>query len=109
MVLRRLKIGSRLAIGFGAVMVLLAGAAVGTVILDKVNRDRLTTRLAAASAKEQLAVEMKLLALEQSSALRNLVIIGEPKAMAAENDRIGSLSASLDAVRARIQQLELSA
>ena len=83
MVLRRLRIGSRLAIGFGAVMLLLVGAAIGAVILDKVNRDRLTTRLAAASAKEQLAVEMKLTALEQASALRNLVIIVDLKAMAA--------------------------
>ena len=51
MVLRKLKIGSRLAIGFGAVMLLLVGAAVGAVVLDKVNRDRLTETLAAASAK----------------------------------------------------------
>ena len=94
MILRKLKIGARLAIGFGAVMVLLAGAAVGSVILDKLNRDRLTATLAAASAKEQLAVEMKLVALEQSSALRNLVLITDLKGMAAENDRIKSLAAS---------------
>src|SRR5678815_558422 len=101
MVLRKLKIGARLAIGFGAVMFLLAGAAVGAVVLDKLNRDRLTTTLAAASAKEQLAVEMKLIALEQSGALRNLVLIGDLKGMAAENERIKSLAASLDAVRDR--------
>jgi methyl-accepting chemotaxis protein len=109
MILRKLKIGSRLAVGFGAVMVLLVGAAIGAVVLDKLNRDRLTTTLAAASAKEQLAVEMKLLALEQASALRNLVIIADQKAMAAENDRIKSLAASLDATRERLSTAKLSA
>jgi methyl-accepting chemotaxis protein len=108
MILRKLKIGSRLALGFGAVMVLLAGAAVGAVVLDKLNRDRLTTTLAAASAKEQLAVEMKLLALEQASALRNLVLIADQKGMAAENERIKSIAASLDATRDRLSKTELS-
>ena len=109
MVLRKLKIGSRLAVGFGAIMLLLVGAAVGAVILDKVNRDQLTARLAGASAKEQLAVEMKLLALEQSSALRNLVIITDLKSLAAENERIRSLATALDTTRERILRLDLSA
>ena len=109
MVLRKLKIGSRLAVGFGAVMVLLVGAALGAVVLDKLSRDRLTHTLAAASAKEQLAVEMKLVALEQSSALRNLVLISDQKGMAAENDRIKSLAASMDATRERLSKTELSA
>jgi methyl-accepting chemotaxis protein len=108
MILRKLKIGSRLAIGFGAVMLLLVGAAIGAVVLDKLNRDRLTATLAGASAKEQLAVEMKLLALEQSSALRNLVLITDLTAMAAENDRIKSLATSLDATRERLGKLELA-
>ena len=108
MVLRKLKIGSRLAIGFGAVMLLLVGAAVGAVVLDKVNRDRLTETLAAASAKEQLAVEMKLLALEQATALRNLVLIADPKGMEAENERVKSLATSLDATRERLSATSLS-
>jgi methyl-accepting chemotaxis protein len=52
---------------------------------------------------------MKLLALEQSSALRNLVIIVDPKSMAAENERIKSLANALDVARARILKLDLSA
>ena len=76
MVLRKLKIGSRLAIGFGAIMVMMIGVALGAIFLDKLNRDGLAATITAASAKEQLAVEMKLLALEQSSAMRNLVQIG---------------------------------
>ena len=107
MVLRKLKIGSRLAVGFGAVMLLLVGAALGAVVLDKLNRDRLTSTLAAASTKEQLAVEMKLLALEQASALRNLVLIADQTGMAAENERIKSLAASLDATRERLSTTRL--
>src|SRR5687768_4795511 len=108
MVLRRLKIGSRLAIGFGAIMVLLTAAALGSVLLDKLNRDRLTASIATASAKEQLAVEMKLLALEQSSVLRNLVLLPDQKAIAAENERIKGLGAALDVARERISKLALS-
>ena len=108
MVLRKLRIGSRLAIGFGAIMVLLTAAALGSVLLDKLNRDRLTATIAAASAKEQLAVEMKLLALEQSSVLRNLVLLPDQKSIAAENERIKGLAAALDVARERIAGLALS-
>jgi methyl-accepting chemotaxis protein len=109
MVLRKLKIGSRLAVGFGVILLVLAGTTVFSTLAEKYNRERLTETIAAANAKEQLAVEMKLLALEQSSALRNLVLIADPKAMANENERIKGLASQLDSARERISKLELSA
>jgi methyl-accepting chemotaxis protein len=109
MVLRKLKIGSRLAVGFAVILAVLAGMTLLSTYLEKASRERLLDTIAAASAKEQLAVEMKLLALEQSGALRNLVLIADPKTMAAENERIKSLSASLDAARERLTALNLSA
>src|SRR4051812_2981417 len=108
MVLRKLKIGSRLAVGFGAIILLLVGTALGAVVLDKIGRDKLSESLASAGAKEQLAVEMKLLALEQSRALRNLVLIADPKTMQAENERIKSLAVSLDRARERIVGMALT-
>ena len=108
MVLRKLKIGTRLGAGIGVIMLMMAGVALGTVFLDKMNRDQLAANISAASAKEQLAVEMKLLALEQSSALRNLVIIADPKSMANENERIKELQAAQDVARERILNLDLS-
>jgi methyl-accepting chemotaxis protein len=108
MVLRKLKIGSRLAVGFGVIILLLVGSALGAVWLDKLNRDELASMIGNASAKEHLAVEMKLLALEQSGALRNLVLLTDQKALAAENDRIKSLATSLDVTRERLLQTTLN-
>jgi methyl-accepting chemotaxis protein len=108
MVLRRLRIGSRLALGFGAILAMMVAVALGAVVLNKMNRDHLTATIAAASAKEHLAIEMKLVALEQSSAMRNLVLVPDLKGMAAINERIQSLQASFDVARDRISKLELS-
>jgi len=108
MVLRKLKIGARLGLGFGAIMVMIIGVSLGAIYLDKVNRDHLAATISAASAKEHLAVEMKLLALEQSSAMRNLVLIADVKGMANAYDRIKSLQESLDVARERIAKLDLS-
>ncbi len=108
MVLRKLKIGSRLAVGFGAIMVMMIGVALGAIFLDKLNRDGLAATITAASAKEQLAVEMKLLALEQSSAVRNLALVGDLKAMENANERINNLQAAFDVARERIGKLNLS-
>ena len=108
MVLRKLKVGSRLGLGFGTIMVMMIGVSLGAIFLDKLNRDQLAATIRAATAKEHLAVEMKLLALEQSSAMRNLVLVGDLKAMANENDRIKSLQAAFDVARERILQLGLS-
>ena len=109
MVLRRLRIGSRLAVGFGGVLALMVAVALGVVFLDKMNRDQLAAALRAAGAKEQLAVEMKLIALEQSSAMRNLVLVADLKGMAAINDRIKSLGESFDSQREQLSRMELTA
>ena len=108
MVLRKLKIGARLAAGFGVILFVLAGVTGLSTLMEKYNRDRLTETIAAANAKEQLAVEIKLLALEQSSSLRNLVLLADPKSMAAENERIKSLAQALDVARGRLMKLDLS-
>ena len=108
MVLRKLKIGSRLAIGFGVILALMAIIALGAALLNKYDRARLASTLAEASAKEQLAVEMKLTALEQLSALRNLVLVGDLKAMEAVNERVKSLGQALDTARERLKGLELT-
>jgi X-X-X-Leu-X-X-Gly heptad repeat protein len=109
MILRKLKIGTRLAVGFGAIMALMVSVALGTLWLDKLNRDQLAATISDASAKEQLALEMKGLALELSSALRNLVLLPELKALALEHDRIAALQMGLDVARQRMAGLELGA
>ena len=108
MVLRRLKIGSRLATGFSILLLAMAAVMLLSTHLEKVNRESLMATIAAASAKERLAVELKLLALEQSSALRNLVLIADPKSLAAENERIKSLASAQDVARGQLLKLDLS-
>ena len=108
MILRKLRIGTRLALGFGAVLVLMGGVAVGTVLIDKYNREQLAAAIAAATAKEQLATEMKTLALEQSAAMRNIGLHSEVKQMHAEEDRIKGLNKAFDEARERLRKLNLS-
>ena len=109
MILRKLKIGTRLAIGFGAIMLVMVGLALGSLWVNKVSRDRLAATLAEAGAKEQLAIEMKGLALELSSALRNLVILPDLEALGLENERIRSLQGALDTALTRMAGLEIAA
>ena len=109
MILRKLKIGTRLAIGFGAIMLVMVGLALGSLWVNKVSRDRLAATLAEAGAKEQLAIEMKGLALELSSSLRNLVILPDLEALGLENERIRSLQGALDTALTRMAGLEIAA
>ena len=109
MLLRKLRIGTRLAFGFGAILAMMVAVAIGTVLVEKMNRDQFTQAIAAASAKEQLAIQMKTLALEQSAAMRNIGLHSDIKAMQAEEDHIKSVQTSFDAARERILTLGLNA
>ena len=67
MVLRKLRIGTRLAVGFGSILAIMMVVVVAATVLSKRSRDELAVVLEAASAKEMLAADMKALALEQSA------------------------------------------
>ncbi len=108
MVLRKLKIGSRLAVGFGAILALMVAVALGAVLVNKMDRDKLAETIASANAKEHLAVELKLIALEQSSVVRNLVLVSDLKGMESVNTRLKSLQESFDVSRGRLAELKLS-
>src|SRR5689334_4457268 len=108
MLLRNLKIGTRLAAGFGAVLLVMIVVAVGGTALAKKSRDELIASSEATGAKERLAAEMKALVLEQSSVMRNIGLHSDIKAMQADEDRARALGKKYDEARAAMAKLASS-
>jgi len=106
--LRNLKIGPRLAVGFGAILLVMVAVAAGGTLLAQQSRNELTTALAASSEKERLASEMKALVLEQSSVMRNIGLHSDIKSMHADEDRARALGKAYDEARGRMARLAIS-
>jgi methyl-accepting chemotaxis protein len=109
MILRKLRIGTRLALGFGAILAIMMAVSFGATWLGKKSRDDLAAVTAAAGAKERLASEMKALALEQSAVMRNIGLHSDIKMMQIEEDRTRRLGQMYDEARARMSAQALSA
>ncbi len=108
MVLRNLTIGTRLAFGFGAILVIMMIVSVGGTALGTNSRKDLAAVAAAASAKERVAADMKELVLERSSVMRNVGLLTDFKAMQAQEQIANGLSARYVDARASMSRLELS-
>ncbi|MGE5095108.1 MAG: methyl-accepting chemotaxis protein [Betaproteobacteria bacterium] len=109
MMLRKLRIGTRLGLGFGAILVIMVVVAVGGTALGKKSRDDLAATIEGATAKERLAAEMKALVLEQSAAMRNVGLHSDIKGMQADEDRAKALGKQYHGVLERMSKLQLSA
>jgi len=105
MLLRNLKIGTRLAAGFGAVLLVMIVVAVGGTMVAKKSRDDYTATLQGTAAKERLAAEMKALVLEQSSVMRNIGLHSDIKAMQGDEDRARELGKRYDDTREAMSKL----
>jgi methyl-accepting chemotaxis protein len=105
MLLRNLKIGTRLAVGFGAILVIMVAVAVGGTALAKKSRDDLTATLQTTGDKERLAADMKALVLEQSSVMRNIGLHSDIKAMQSDEDRARNLGKAYDDAREKMSRL----
>jgi methyl-accepting chemotaxis protein len=108
MMLRNMNIGSRLAAGFGVILVVMISVSVGGTAIGKKSRDDLARVVAAAGAKESLASTMKTLVLERSSVMRNVGLYSDAKSMTMDEDRAQRLGTMYDEARARMAQLGLS-
>jgi methyl-accepting chemotaxis protein len=108
MFLRKLRIGTRLALGFGAVLVVMVSVTVAGTWLGKMSRDDLAAVVGTASVKQGLAAEMKALALEQSSVMHNIGLRSEVKEMQDEADRAMSLGKMYQEARDRMSRMNLS-
>ncbi len=105
MILRKMKIGTRLTLGFGSILAAMMVVSVGGTALGKKSREDVAAVVAAASAKEALAAQMKALALEQSAVMRNIGLHSDIKAMQGDEDRARELGKNYDEARARMTQL----
>ena len=108
MLLRKLKIGSRLAIGFGVILAVMMVVSVGGTALGTKSREDLAAVVAVASAKERLASEMKALVLEQSTVMRNVGLHSDLKAMQMDEDRAKRLGQMYDEARDKMGKMDLS-
>jgi methyl-accepting chemotaxis protein len=108
MLLRKLKIGSRLGLGFGVILAVMMVVSVGGTALGKKSRDDLAGVVAAAGAKERLASDMKSLVLEQSAVMRNVGLHADLKSMQMDEDRAKRLGQMYDDARDRISKLGLA-
>ncbi len=109
MFLRKLRIGTRLALGFGAILAIMLAVSVVGIWLGKKSRDDLAAVIGTAGAKQNLAAEMKALALEQSAVMRNIGLHSDIKAMQVDEDRARSLGKTYDEARERMSHMVLNA
>ena len=103
--LRNMKIGLRLALGFGVILAVLMVVSIAATVFGKIGRDNLVAVMTAAETKERLAFEMKAIVLEQSAVMRNIGLHSEIKAMQADEDRAKRLGTAYDAARDKMAQL----
>ncbi len=108
MMLRKLRIGTRLALGFGLILLITMVVSVGGTLLATKSRKDLAAVMEAADNKSRLAGDMKSLALEQSGVMRNIGLHTEIKAMQQEEDRARRLGKMYDDARDRMATLGLS-
>jgi methyl-accepting chemotaxis protein len=107
MFLRKMTIGTRLALAFGAIVAIMVLVSVGGTLLAQRSRDELAGVIEAARTKEDLAASMKALALEQSGVMRNIGLHSDIKAMQADEDTARSLGKQYDEARERMGKLPL--
>jgi methyl-accepting chemotaxis protein len=108
MMLRKLKIGTRLALGFGVILAIMMAVSLGGTWLGKKSRDDLAIVHDAAGNKLNLAAEMKALALEQSAVMRNIGLHSDIKAMQLDEDHARRLGKSYDDAREKMSRMSLS-
>jgi methyl-accepting chemotaxis protein len=108
MLLRKVKIGSRLAFGFGVIVLVMMAISVGGTALGKKSRDELARVVAMTGEKERLAAEMRSLVLEQSATMRNIGLHSDLKAMQMDEDRAKRLGQMYDEARVRMAKLSIT-
>ena len=108
MLLRKVNIGSRLAFGFGVIVLVMIAVSVGGTALGKKSREELAHVVSVTEAKERLAGEMRSLVLEQSATLRNIGLHSELKLMQMDEDRAKRLGHMYDEARDRMSKLDIA-
>ena len=106
--LRDFKIGARLAIGFGSILLILVAMVVLSNVLNAGNKSRLLEGMAATNAKNLYAGDMKSAMLETGVAMRNIGLQSDVALMQKEQDKVRLQSKRYDDARTRLQAAGLN-
>ncbi len=106
--LRGMRIGFRLGIGFGAILLALVGVLVFGSVLSANNRDKLIAGVGGANAKVILAAKMKAAALESGIAMRNIGLQSDVAAMQKEQGVVKAKQKDYAEARDKLSALGLS-
>jgi methyl-accepting chemotaxis protein len=105
--LRDYKIGTRLAIGFGSILLILVAMVVLTIVLNGRNKSGLLEGLATSNVKNVHAATMKSAMLETGVAMRNIGLQSDVALMQKEQDKVKAQSKRYEDARAKLQSAGL--
>ena len=108
MSLRDFKIGTRLGMGFGSILVILAVVVLSANALNYRNKAELLEGLALAGEKNTQASQMKSAMLETGIAMRNIGLQGDVGLMQAEESKVRQHRKLYDGARDKLAGLGLS-
>jgi methyl-accepting chemotaxis protein len=108
MILRNLTIGTRLALGFGAILSVLLVVSIGGTALAAKSRKDLASVTANAVAKERLASDMQELVLRRSSVMRNVGLLTDYAQMQEQQKIADRLTHRFAEARASLGKLDLT-
>ncbi|MEC5218193.1 methyl-accepting chemotaxis protein [Actimicrobium sp. GrIS 1.19] len=106
--LRRLRIGSRLGLGFGVILLILLLALVAVGVLNANNKSALVAGLAQAEGKADLAATMKNALLEGGIAMRNIGLQSDVALMQKEEQAVRQQQKRSDVAREKLLAYGLS-
>ncbi|HVK96043.1 MAG TPA: methyl-accepting chemotaxis protein [Noviherbaspirillum sp.] len=106
--LRTLRIGARLAIGFGVILAMLIVALVADNVVSSRNREAMIAGLEISNAKSTLADIVKSSMLEGGIAMRNIGLQTDLDAMKREEARVKVLRGQFSDARAKLEKLGLT-
>jgi methyl-accepting chemotaxis protein len=106
--LRDFKIGTRLSIGFGSILLILVAMVLLTNILNARNKGGLLEGLTTSNAKNLAAAEMKSAMLETGIAMRNIGLQSDVALMQKEQDKVKVQSKRYEDARAKLQSAGLN-
>ncbi|QYF92492.1 HAMP domain-containing protein [Massilia sp. PAMC28688] len=105
--LRNFKIGTRLAIGFGSILLILVAMVVLTNVLNSRNKSNLLERLNEATVQNQQVGAMKSAMLESGIAMRNIGLQSDMELMQKEQDKVKAQARRYAEARSRLQAMPL--
>jgi methyl-accepting chemotaxis protein len=106
--LRDFKIGTRLKVGFGSILLILVAMVLLTNVLNARNKNGLLEGLTTSNAKNLSAAEMKSAMLETGIAMRNIGLQSDVALMQKEQDKVKVQSKRYEDARAKLQSAGLN-